>query len=266
MALYLRELSYNKKTFFIWAGVLIALNLMVFALYPSFKANIIDLENILKSYPEVLVKLVGGDSLDMSDILHFYAIEIYLTVTLIGSIYAMLLGSAILSREEDDGTMEFLLARPISREKIITFKALGVLSYVVFFNMALMLSTYIMLQAFGKGDYSFRLFTLLSLGVFLLHLTFAYTGFMISVFIKKARASISISLGVVFGTYALSAASSISSKMEVFKYFSPFKYVEAASIIGNGRIESVYLIIISGIIIATIGSTYFFFHKKDIYS
>lgn len=266
MPLYLREIVANKRSFFIWSAVLIAFNIIVFSFYRSFIRRLVDLQKLLENYPEVLVKLMGGDRLDLTNILHFYAAEICLFVALVGSIYAMILGTGIISKEEDYKTIEFLLAQPLSREKIITSKGLSVLSYIIFYNILLFLSNYIMLEILKTEEYSLKLFFLLSLGIFLLHLTFASIGFFISVFVKRARASMSISLGVVFGTYSLSVASALSEKLEVVKYLSPFKYMEAADIIINGRIDIINIIIIATIILFTVGGTYIFFHKKDIYS
>ncbi len=263
MAVYLREISLNKKSFFIWAAAIIGLNIMVFSVYPSFSETMV---NIQENFPEALVKIVGGDRLDLSNILHFYAMEIYLFVTLLGSIYAMMLGSGTISREEDYKTIEFLLAQPLSRENIITAKALGVLSYIVLLNILLFSSTYGLLEAFKKDDYSITAFLLLSLGAFLLHTTFASLGLLVSVFVKRARTSMSISLGVVLGTYFLSVASSISSKLDILRYLSPFKYVEAAGIITSGRIDALYAIIIAAIIAISTAGAYAYYHRKDIYN
>ena len=211
MAVYLREISSNKKSFFIWAAAMIAFNIMIFSVYPSFSETMTGFQ---ENFPEALLKAVGADRLDLSNILHFYGMEIYLFVTLLGSIYAIILGSGTISREEDYGTIEFLLSQPLSREKIVTAKVLAAFSYIVIFNILLCLSTYGMLEALAKDGYGIRAFLLLSLGAFLLHLTFAALGILISVFIKRARTSISLSLAVVLGTYFLSVASSISGKLD----------------------------------------------------
>ena len=178
----------------------------------------------------------------------------------------MVLGSGIISKEEDDKTIEFLLAKPVSREKIVTSKALSVLSYILFFNVSLFIADFSMLEAFKTNEFDIKIFILLSIGAFLVHLTFAALGLFISVFITKARTLMSVSLGVVIGTYFLGLVSSLSDRLDILKYISPFEYVNAIEIITNTKIDYKYIIIMVSIICVSVIGTYFFYHRKDIHN
>jgi len=264
MPIYLREISSNKKSFFIWLTVLIALNLTVFSVYPSVASQAENIELLMKSYPETFIKVFGVDRLDLTKILHFFGMEVFLFITLLGSIYSMILGSGIISKEEDDKTIEFLLAKPASRGKIITSKALSVLSYILFFNMGLFAADLGLMEAFKSNEFNMKIYLLLSLGAFLMHLTFAAAGLLISVFITRARALMSVSLGVVIGTYFLGIISSLSDRFDILKYISPFEYVNAADIINSAGIDYKYIIIMISIICLSVAGTYIFYRKKDI--
>lgn len=266
MPIYLREISSNKKSFFIWIIILILLNLMTFSVYPSFANEAGNIGQLLKSYPEAFIKAFGVDRLDITKILHFFGLEIYLFIVLLGSIYSMILGSGIISKEEDDKTIEFLMAKPVSRKKIVTSKVLSVLSYILFFNVILFIADLGIMEAFRTNELNIKIFALLSISAFLLHLTFAALGLLISVFITKARALMSVSLGVVIGTYFIGLASSLSEKLDILKYFSPFKYVDATDIITSEIIDYKYLIIIGSIISVSVIGTYLFYNRKDIHS
>lgn len=266
MPIYLREISSNKKSFFIWIIILILLILMTFSVYPSFANQAGNIEKFLKSYPDAFIKIFGVDRLDITKILHFFGMEVYVFITLLGSIYSMILGSGIISKEEDDKTIEFLLAKPVSREKIVTSKALSVLSYILFFNVILFIADFGILEAFKTDEFNIKIFALLSISAFLLHLTFAALGLFISVFITKARTLMSVSLGVVIGTYFLGLASSLSDRLDILKYISPFKYVDAIEIIINNKIDYKYIIIMVSIICVSVIGTYLFYHRKDIHN
>jgi ABC-2 type transport system permease protein len=267
MPIYKREIISNRKSFFIWTIILVALNAMIFSVYPSFASQQAGgLQELIKSYPETFIKAFSLDVLDLTNILHYFGMEIYLFITLLGSIYAMILGSGIISKEEDERTVEFLLAKPVSRTKIITLKSLAVLSYVLLFNIILFIANYIMMEIFKTSEFDIRVFILISLGALLLHLTFAAIGLLISVFIIKARTVMSVSLGIVIGAYFLGLASSISDKLTGLKYVSPFKYVDAAYIIINTKIDYTYLVIMVLIIGFSVIGTYIFYLKKDIHN
>ena len=245
---------------------MILLSLMTFSVYPSFANQGGSIEKLLKSYPDAFIKIFGIDRLDITKILHFFGMEVYLFITLLGSIYSMVLGSGIISKEEDDKTIEFLLAKPVSREKIVTSKALSVLSYILFFNVILFIADFGILEAFKTDEFNIKIFILLSISAFLLHLTFAALGLFISVFITKARTLMSVSLGVVIGTYFLGLVSSLSDRLDILKYISPFEYVNAIEIITNTKIDYKYIIIMVSIICVSVIGTYFFYHRKDIHN
>lgn len=266
MPLYLRELSDNKKTFFIWTAILIVMNIMSFSVYPSIADAAVDFQELLQSYPEAVIKMLSADQLDFSNILHFFGMENYLFITLLGSIYAMILGSGIIAKEQDDKTIEFLLAKPLSRKSIITSKVMAVYTYILVFNLILFISDYAMLEAFKRDEYSLKVFAVLSLGGLMLHLTFAAIGLFISSTIVKVRAAMSISLGVVLGMYFLSIVSSISDRLSSLKYITPFRYVESADLITTGRINYIYIIIMIIIIVFFTSAAYVYYSRKDIYS
>jgi len=264
MPLYLRELSDNKKTFFIWTAILIVMNIISFSVYPSIADASSDFQELLQNYPEAIIKLMSADQLDFSNILHFFGMEVYIFITLLGGIYAMILGSGILTKEQDDRTIEFLLAKPLSRKNIVNSKVMAVFTYLLVFNIILFISNYALLEVFKRDEYSLKIFMVLSLGGLMLHLTFAAISLFISSIIVKVRTAMSISLGVVLGMYFLSIISSISDKLSSLKYITPFRYVEAADLIINSRIDYIYIIIMVIIIVFFTSATYIYYSRKDI--
>ena len=265
MLLYLRELSDNKKTFFIWTGTLIVINIIIFSFYPSIADEAASFKELLQSYPEVMLKIFGAHQLDLSNILHSFGVYSYLFISLLGSIYALSLGSEIIAKEQNDKTIEFLLAKPISRRSIITSKTMAVFTYILVFNLILFIFDYALLEIFKRDQYSIKLFVILSLGGLMLHLTYAAIGIFISSVITKVRTVMPISLGIVFGMFAISKASSISDRLSGLKYITPFSYVDATDIITNGRIDYIFIIIMIAIIAFFMSAAYVYYSRKDIY-
>ncbi len=264
MLIFLRELKRNRKAFVIWILILAGFNAMMFAFFPSLSGEAQKIKDLMDVYPDSMKSAFGLDRLDMSTIMGFYGIENYLFIALLGSIYAMLLGAGILSKEESDGTIEFLLSKPVTRNKIVTGKALCVLFYILLFNIIMTSANFIFFEIFKKEAYSIKAFVLVSVGPLLLHLTFSAIGFFISMFIVKAKAIYPIAIGAVMGAYLISIVSSISEKAEALKYITPFKYVDASELIIEEKIRIVYLAIIFFVITASITASYVIYNKKDI--
>ncbi len=110
MNIYRRELSINRTGLLIWTLILAALGVMVLGFFPALAQQAASLDQLLSSMPRSLLLAFGLEKISMTDIMGFYATKQYTTITLFGSIYVILLSSSMLSKEEGDKTIEFLLS------------------------------------------------------------------------------------------------------------------------------------------------------------
>ncbi|NLC68144.1 MAG: ABC transporter permease subunit [Clostridiaceae bacterium] len=264
MIIFTRELKRNRKSFIIWTASLVLFNILMMSFYQSIAENTEMYDKMVMEFPRAMIEAFGLDKISMSTILGFFGTECYIFITLFGSIYAMLLGASTLSREEGEKTIEFLLAKPVTRSTIVTEKAANAFSLITLFNLIFSIVNFLMFDAVKIDDYSTRALLLLSLGPLLLHLTFTSIGLLISVFVVKAKAVYPVSIGFVLFMYFISIMSSISEKLTNLKYLTPFKYVDAPDIIMNERIEPVYLAIMFAVIAISLAATYVLYNRKNI--
>lgn len=262
--LLLKEIERNFKSFFIWLIILVAINTFMLMAFGSVAEMAKNTGAMLSQYPEAFIKAMSLDRFDMTNILHYYASRSYILITLFGSIYAVMLSSSILSKEESERTIEFLVSKPITRQEIVSAKYLCVVLYIVLFNVLFAFSNFIFMQIFKTNDFSLKAFLLISLGGLLIHLIFASIGYLLSVFITKTKVIISISFGVVFITYFFSIMASVEESMSFFKYLSPFSYYGSEDLVIHGTLNSACLIISIILIALSVGLTYFCYSRKDI--
>ncbi len=263
MIIFIRELIRNRKAFITWTVSLVATNVMMLMFFPYMDDKMGAMSDMLKQMPSGMISAFNLDSMDFSKILSYFSYE-FQYILLFSSIYAMQFGAGILSREENDKTVEFLLAKPVKRSGVVTSKMLCLLFYLVLFNIILAVSNYVAITAITDQAFSMEAYLLLHLGQFLLQLFFATIGLLISVFVVKTSTVFPLSIGVVLGTYFISIASGISEKLENLKYITPFKYVNPSEIVKLEKIELVYLIIICAVPIVATAGTYIFYNRKDI--
>jgi ABC-2 type transport system permease protein len=264
MMIFKRELRRSRKALIIWSFVFTGLILMLLSIYPQFAEQQDSMKELLDAYPESMIKAFGMDQLDFGTILGYYGMEIYMMTTLLGSIYAAMQASNILAKEENEKTIEFLLSKPVTRTQIVSQKLLAVIVNIVILNGVSTIVSLIGFQFADNPDVPVKTFTLLVIATFLLHLTFAAIAFMLSSMMKKTRNILAVSLSIVIVTYFLNVFAGISEKLEVLKYFSPFKYVDAANIINDNVIETIYVFIMAAIIVISIFVAFMIYKKKDI--
>lgn len=264
MNMYLRELRINFKSLIIWLIVLIAFGIMVMAIYPTIAKEAETLEALMAALPKGMVDAFGYDKVSMTNIMGYYATEHLMWVSLLGSIYAMMLGAGMLSKEENDRTIEFLLSKPVNRSEIVTAKLLSTITLVFILNLIISLVMYITLQAVKIDDFSTKTFIILSISVLLLNLIYAFIGFLISVVFSRTKSVMPLTIGVVLVTYFLSIAAALNQKLDFLKYFSPFKYVDPMDIIASGRLDTDYLPLMAVISLAAIVFTYILYNRRNI--
>ena len=262
--LIVTEFKRNFKSLILWTSIVAGMAALMLLLYPAFKDSFAQLEELLSIYPEDFLEAfgMGEGGLDMSDFYGWFGVEGYLFVNLIGGSYAAILGGTILSKEEDDKTVEFLLSKPISRDHILFGKGLVVSINLLLMNAFVGL---VLLIAFTiYGDLNVVVWLLFSFAPFILQMIFASIAFFISVFVTKSRKVLSVALGIVIGMYVIDLISKLTEEFEYLKYITPYEYINAVTIVNDEMIKPIYLLISVLIILISFTAAWFFYRKKDI--
>lgn len=262
MNLLLRELKANRRSLLIWALALALLNLLMMALYPAFAEDAEQLEGYIDMFPEEFTRIFGLDKLNMAEPIGFYAVEAYFMVILFGSMFAAIVGTTVLSKEESEKTIEFLLAKPISRSYVVTGKVLAVLAMLLIFNLIIAAATVVSFEIF-VSEYSRTELARLLIAPLIGQLAFAGLGLLLSVFLARRRAAISAGIGLVLGLYFLNVIANLTDKLDFLRFLSPFWYIEAADIVDDGFVPW-KLALMLGVVAATVAATYWTYNQKDI--
>jgi ABC-2 type transport system permease protein len=264
MMIYQREMKRNVKALMIWSAIFGAYILMLLSVYPQFAADQQAINNMMDAYPEQLKKAFGMDSLHFGNVLGFYGVQIYMMTTLIGSIYAAMLASGIIVKEESEKTIEFLLSKPVTRAQIVLEKLSAVVTNLLIFNACLTVTSLIGFQLAEEHNISMGSFALLAAATFLLHVTIAAMSFLLSAIMRKNRSIVSISLGLVFLFYVMDIMSNVSEGLALLGQISLFHYIDAAAIINNESMHMGYVSIMLIITVLSICATFVYYNRKDI--
>ena len=129
-----RELKINLKSLIIWTGILVLMFALIFAIYPSLinEETKYMITKMMDTMPDDILATFNMDIVGIETAYGWFKTEGYTFLTLIGGLYAAIIGATILVKEENDKTIEFLVSKPISRESIVTSKILcGVINILI---------------------------------------------------------------------------------------------------------------------------------------
>ncbi len=262
--LIITEFKRNYKSLLLWTSIVAGMAALMLLLYPAFKDAFSQLEELLSIYPEEFLAAfgMGENGLDMGDFYGWYGVEGYLFVNLIGGSYAAILGGTILSKEEDDKTIEFLLSKPISRDHIVCGKGIVVAINLFILNTVVAI---VLLVAFTiYGDVNAVVWLLFSYAPLILQLIFASVSYLISIFVTKSRKVLSIALGLVIGMYVIDLISKLTDQFEFLKYITPYEYINAVTIVNEEKIKALYLLISIFMIATSFLVAWLSYRRKDI--
>lgn len=267
MNIFKWELRRTRKLLLGWTMAFVLLQLMYSSFFPSMVSEegglLLAKLNML---PKFFLKMFGLENLDLTNILHYYAMQGQFIVMLIGSVFAVKIGSSMIVKEENDKTVEFLMAKPITRNSIITAKLFALLTIILIFDGTIMIANLIFFNVFNTSNtFDFKLFWILSLSPLFIHLSAGLLGFLISALQRKLGKADMFSLGCVFSLYGVSVLAKLTEKLNFLKFFSPYSYFDPSNIVKTRSLDITYLVLflIESLVFITI--TYLYFRKKDIY-
>ena len=262
--LLIKELRYNLKGTVLTSLVVVVYTAFTFLVYASMRVNISKVTDFYYIMPESFQVAFNFHLNQWDNVLGFYVTYFVYFIPIITGCYSIILGTKLLSKEEQNKTAEFLLSRPLSRNQIISGKLSTFFIYILGINLLAFIT-----GLFGCGlisDWEFNLKSLIILHTYgcLICLFWGILGFFITVLMKRAKAITGIGIGIVLGTYFFDVMIRVLGKVQFLLYLTPFKYInlEAHSPdYGFDAWRLIYFIGISGLLILL---SYVFYCKKDI--
>ncbi|PKM86790.1 MAG: ABC transporter [Firmicutes bacterium HGW-Firmicutes-12] len=263
MNVFMREIKANRKVLIIWSIGMILLIASGMGKYAGLSASGQAINDFLAQMPESLKAIMGMGTFDLTKATGYYGV-LFIYLAMMATIHATMLGANIISKEERDKTAEFLFIKPISRNKIITSKLLASLVNILIFNLVTFVSSILMVQKYSKGEAVIGDITKLMIGMLILQLIFLSIGTAIAAKSKHPKTAPSLATGILLFTFILSIAIDLNSRIEILKYFTPFKYFDAKNLMYAQGFEPIY-VILSGVIIAILFRvTYIFYISRDL--
>jgi ABC-2 type transport system permease protein len=262
MTVYIQELKKHLRSGIVWSVALILIVAFFMMMFPAISKESAGFTKVLENFPPEVLKALGISTLSFERLLDYFAFT-FTFILLIGAIQAMNLGVSIISSEIRDHTADFLLVKPVTRAQIVTSKLLAALTILFFTNILFILVSKFSLDGLATGGYDMKIYGLMVLSLPLVQLFFLSLGLVLSVWIKRVKVPLTISLGVVFGFYILNMVGQTVAE-ETIGYVSPFAYYEAAKILKNGSYDMISFMINMVLAAVFVVLAYRIFQRRDI--
>ena len=238
---------------------LIFLN-MIF--YPSFRDQAAELQKSFENLPDAAVQLFGGSTDFFSPVGFVNSQIFFLMLPLILGILTIGLGSGLLAREEQDQTIEMLLARPVSRSKLLAAKGIAGVIILTIVTLAGLATTLVTAKIVDLDIATMPLVQVTAV-CWLLVLSFGAIAFLLSAIGKTRGASLGIATLVAIGGYLVSSLAGTVDWLKTPSKAFPFNYYESEAILrGNANWNN--LIFFAAVVAVGAALSWLVFRRRDI--
>ncbi len=232
-------------------------------LYATLKDDAAQLNAAVAHLPQA-VKALFSDGADLLSPAGFLSGRIYyLLLPLLLTIMAIGIGTNLIGKEEKQGTLELLLARPISRTRLLLGKVIAGLAMLWCVGGIALVTAVLTVHPAGL-DVSRRDVALATLASILLSILFGSVAFVLSTLGRPLRSlATGVAALIAFGSYLLASLETIISELELPAKLSPYHYYHPSDLlVGHGSTMPM-LGFALGIILLGLAA-WFGFRRRDI--
>jgi ABC-2 type transport system permease protein len=226
---------------------------LVVYIYPTYKDQLADFE-----VPEALQGLTGGT--DYASPEGFLSAEFVSWVPIVTLIFAIMAGTSALAGEEANGTMDLLLAQPISRRRLAIEK-MAAIAIATLAICALTCLGWLLSVPFVEIEISLVDLVIASFNLAPITLFFAFLAAWLGAAVPDRRVATAMVTAIAVAGYFVNYLAAIVEVLEPLAWLSPFYYYDLNVLTGLDWSRTAMLVGSSAILAA---ATIIAFERRDI--
>lgn len=259
-AIFQRKLLKNWLMILGWGSGFGVLGFYLVDMYARFFQQNINLQQLLDAFPKEFLVFFGGD-VDLFSPSGFIHMEFFSYMPIILGIMVVSAAASLISKPEEEGSLELVIAQPVSRSGLFWSKFLAMV-------LSILLILFIIWVGFAfaaeMNDFELTMFDLVLPFISLFSILFLFLN--ISLFLSMllpASGSASLLSGfLLIASFFISSLVRIDEDLEKINQFSPMKYYQGGEAV-NG-LDPQKLLILFGLSAFFIALAWFIFIKRDL--
>lgn len=259
-----KTLRDRRRSLFWWVLGTFGYLFGIGAVYPVVEENQEQFEAVVAAYPEGLLAAMGvsGEESLFDPVGFMQAEALGWLVPLVFAIYGAVQGARAVAGEEEAGTIDLVMATPLSRSGLVWQKWVALVLAELVLGAAVFVSISFDGVLFGVdiplGNLAAGVLMAVLLGVFFGTLALA---------VGAGTGLRGLSAGVVTlvaaASYLLNSLGGMVESLEPFKPFSPFYYYDSANPLRNG-LDMGHALVLGVLSIVLLGASLMAVHRRDL--
>lgn len=229
--IWLQSLHQMRYSLLWWGVGLGALTLYVVYFYPAIGSSP-EIGRLLEEAPPAIKVLIGQSNFASPE--GYLSSELFfLTLPILLLIFSISLGSHSIAGEEENGTLELLLAYPVSRKRLVVEKFTVLVLATIALTAAFLIGLFVGVWWIELEISTWKLLEA-SAGAFLLSLCFGTLAFALGSLWGKRGPAVGITASVAVVSYFLNSLAPLVPSLEPYRKWSLFFYYAASDPLSKG--------------------------------
>jgi ABC-2 type transport system permease protein len=231
---FLKTLADTRRALLWWSLGLAGMVAMMVAVYPTVRDNP-ELNKLVEDYPEALKAFIAfGGEVDYVSGAGYLGSELFsFMVPLLLMVAAIGAGARATAGEEERGTLDLLLANPVSRRRIVAEKVAALLAEIALLALVLWLSLLVGVEIVGMDISAFHL-AAAAASAALLAFTFGTIALLVGAATGHRGAAIGVAAAGGVAAYLVSSLAALVGFLEQVRVASPFYHYVASDPLREG--------------------------------
>ncbi|HEY6031293.1 MAG TPA: ABC transporter permease subunit [Gaiellaceae bacterium] len=248
-----------------WSLGLVGLVALMVSVYPSIRDNP-DMKRLVEEYPDALKAFMAfGGEVEYGTAAGYLGSELYaFMVPILLLVAAIGAAARSIAGEEERGTLDLLLANPVSRRRVALEKLATVAVNVVALGAVLWAALAVGTTA-ASMDVGLGRLAAATTAAVLLALVFAAVAFLLGAATGKRGKAVAVASALAVLTYVLNALSSLVDFLEPARWVSPFFHYAAGDPLRNG-LSLWHALVLAGIALVAAALALPAFERRDLTS
>ncbi|MCL5407099.1 MAG: ABC transporter permease [Patescibacteria group bacterium] len=263
-AIFSRAIKDRRIIILIYCLAGVAFLWMYIALFPAFKDQSASMEQLLKNYPESFLKAFNVDIKSFTTLEGYLATEQFSFMWPLLAIFMTVgFAAASFAGEIESGTIEILLAQPLSRARLFIGRYLaGLAMFIVFVFFSIFAA--LPISAIYHINFKAENFVMVAILAFLFGLAiYSIAMFLSALFSDKGKVFF-ITGGLLVVMYVLNILSALKENLADLKYLSFFYYFNPNKALIYKEIDSWSYVVFLGLAFIFTILGLIIFRKRDI--
>lgn len=251
---------YEKRWAVLWWSIaMFAMTVLIVALFPVFRDSFgASLQDVPDSLKQIL-----GDASDYQRLEGFLELQVYMQMVFLTFVYGIILFTGLLAGEEGAGTLQTLLAQPVSRSKVYFQKLLAGMVILAVLSFALFLGIVVGAASIGESIHVWRNVQA-TFAQWLVALVFSLVGYFVGAATGRRGIAGTVAGSYAFAAYMVSSLVQTAEGLKMLHYASPFRYFNNPRVLEHGLLLSNIVVLTIAVIVLVIAG-WLRFCKRDIY-